>query len=86
MHRPIHEGTCIAGIDIGSMQILVTGHSLGGALSTLAAYDIALELQNVLTPKQVCCYTFGAPRTGSHSFAKNYNIIVPDTWHVINPR
>ena len=32
----------------------------------------------------VQCYTFGAPRTGNHAFARLYNAAVPDTWHVIN--
>ena len=32
----------------------------------------------------VSCYTFGAPRTGNHAFAKEYNAAVPDTWSVIN--
>ena len=42
------------------------GHSLGGALATLAAYDITKGCQNVA----VACYTYGAPRTGNHAFAR----------------
>ena len=39
------------------------GHSLGGALATLASYD----LKQVLPDRaQISCYTFGAPRTGEH--------------------
>ena len=30
------------------------------------------------------CYTFGAPRTGNHAFAHEYNELVPDTWGIIN--
>lgn len=30
------------------------------------------------------CYTFGAPRTGNHTFAHMYNAAVPETWHIIN--
>jgi hypothetical protein len=33
---------------------------------------------------QVSVYTFGAPRVGNHAFARIYERIVPDTWHVIN--
>ena len=59
-----------------------TGHSLGGVMAVLAAYDIAdlfpwLSLQ---------VYTVGAPRPGNRAFAKQYEAKVPDTWHVINDR
>lgn len=65
-----------------SPRVLVTGHSLGGALASLAALDIA---RYVGVPKcSIRCYTFGAPRTGNHAFARDYNSYVPDTWHVIN--
>jgi Lipase (class 3) len=37
-----------------------TGHSLGGSLASLAAFDIARELQ----PGRVEVYSFGAPRMG----------------------
>ena len=42
------------------------GHSLGGALATLAAFDIAAALQSAdsASKHEVICYTFGAPRTG----------------------
>ncbi len=43
-----------------------TGHSLGGALATLAAYDITKGCSDV----DVACYTYGAPRTGNHAFAR----------------
>lgn len=48
------------------------GHSLGGALATLAAYDIqaACDCRDKL---DLSCYTFGAPRTGNHAFAHDYN-------------
>ena len=61
------------------------GHSLGGALATLAAYDLRKRLQAGGRPEvEVLCYTFGAPRTGNHAFATDYNHVVPDTWSIIN--
>lgn len=36
----------------------IAGHSLGGALAMLAAYDIAAAF----TDMEVSCYTFGSPR------------------------
>ena len=62
--------------------ILLTGHSLGGALATLAAYDIRRELN---VPRcSIVCYTFGAPRVGNYTFAHDYNQMVPNTWNIIN--
>ena len=64
---------------------LHTGHSLGGALATLAAYDIRKQLQaSSKQDVEVMCYSFGAPRTGNHAFATDYNRVVPDTWSIIN--
>ena len=42
---------------------VLAGHSLGGALATLAACDIRKEIPE-LQDKDIMCYTFGAPRTG----------------------
>lgn len=52
------------------------GHSLGGALASLAAYDIAVELGL----SHVECVTFGAPRVGNRPFVAHYNRLVKDTW------
>src|SRR5262245_13451204 len=49
--------------------ILVTGHSLGGALAVLTAQRI-----EAMRPGSVrAVYTFGMPRAGSPEFAKSYN-------------
>ncbi|WP_259391517.1 lipase family protein [Paenibacillus sp. 1011MAR3C5] len=53
--------------------LFITGHSLGGALATLAALDIATN-----TPFSApMVYTFGAPRVGDPRFVQTYNYIVP---------
>ena len=63
-------------------RIILTGHSLGGALAVLAAHELQREL--ALPGAAISCYTFGAPRTGNHAYALEYCAAVPDTWHVIN--
>ena len=66
----------------GDMQVITCGHSLGGALASLAAIDIVRECG--VDSDRVSCYTFGCPRIGNHAFAADYAQAVPDTWHVIN--
>ena len=54
-------------------------------MATVAAYDIRTSLlAQVVDSHEVVCYTFAAPRTGNHAFARDYNAMVPDTWSVIN--
>lgn len=57
-----------------------------GALASLAAIDIAQEFGDILEKHQIICYTFGAPRTGNHSFARDCNEMVPETWNIMNAR
>ncbi|DBA98954.1 TPA: hypothetical protein ACH3X1_014695 [Trebouxia sp. C0004] len=71
-------------------RILVTGHSLGGALANLCAFDIAAAIKEAGASAEggqtitVSCYTFGAPRTGNSAFRSEYNALVPESWAVIN--
>lgn len=63
-----------------SHTLYITGHSLGGALATLAALDIATN-----TPFHgPIVYTFGAPRVGDPSFVRAYNYTVPVHWRFQN--
>ena len=52
----------------GMPEIAGPGHSLGGALATLAALDVK-NLCKAREQLDVTLYTFGAPRTGNHAFA-----------------
>merc|ERR1712224_789396 len=58
---------------------LVTGHSLGGALATLAAYDFTVFLG--YTTRSV---TFGCPRVGDADFVIAYGTAVPETARFVN--
>ena len=50
-------------------QLYLTGHSLGGALATLCAADLAANTK--FTSPSV--YTFGSPRVGNPTFAGFFN-------------
>lgn len=60
----------------------LAGHSLGGVMAVLAAYDIA----KLFPWQSMQVYTVGAPRPGNKAFAAKYGSAVPATWHIINPK
>ena len=63
-------------------SLTVCGHSLGGALATLAALDIAA---NAPAPfKNPTVYTYASPRAGDEQFATTYNRLVPNTFRIAN--
>ncbi|PSR85156.1 Lipase like [Actinidia chinensis var. chinensis] len=64
----------------GDINIMVTGHSMGGAMAAFCALDLAVnqKIQNV----QVM--TFGQPRIGNTAFTSYYSQLVPNTIRVTN--
>jgi hypothetical protein len=61
-------------------SVTVSGHSLGGALATLCALDVAAN-----TPfKNPLVYSYASPRTGDASFVDTYNQLVPNTVRIAN--
>jgi hypothetical protein len=60
--------------------VTICGHSLGGALATLSALDIAANTK--YTDPTV--YTFASPKTGNATFVAAYNHVVPDMYRVAN--
>ena len=78
-HGSVHRGFYKAFMSLGAqilnrmeirnaeLPILITGHSLGGAMATLAM----AELLNANIPV-ACCYTFGSPKVGDNHFADQF--------------
>lgn len=56
-----------------SYKVLVAGHSLGGALATLAAVDLFVA---GISPVRM--FNFGSPRVGDNTFAAWVSSTVPD--------
>jgi hypothetical protein len=64
----------------GFSEILITGHSLGGALCALAAVDIV----NVNTNLAPVVYTWAEPRVGHDDFVTFYDTHINICYRVVN--
>ena len=66
-------------------RLLITGHSLGGNLSTVVAswLTTALKKQNKQV-KETAVFTFAAPAAGNEAFANDFNKKFPDAILVEN--
>ncbi|KAF0683850.1 Aste57867_24125 [Aphanomyces stellatus] len=62
------------------LQLYCTGHSLGGALATLCAMDLALTQPNM----DIAMYNFGSPRVGNRAFQALFNAKIPRAFRVVN--
>ena len=77
IRRSVEQG--LAGID-PQVRVTVVGHSLGGAIATLAAVDMKRNFGR--SDVDVC--TFGGPRTGKLDFRGNFNVEIPRCFRVTN--
>lgn len=60
--------------------IVSCGHSLGGALATIAAIDISLWFTN----HNLKCFTIGSPRVGNKAFCKLFTDKIKNTYRLVN--
>jgi hypothetical protein len=63
-------------------SLTICGHSLGGALATLLALDVAANTAAPFNNPMV--YTYASPRTGDTSFVNMYNHLAPNTSRIAN--
>jgi hypothetical protein len=61
-------------------SLVICGHSLGGALATLLALDVAANTNF----KNPTVYTYASPRTGDPLFVSTYKQVVPNTVRIAN--
>ncbi|MFN6526878.1 lipase family protein [Nostoc sp. ChiSLP03a] len=64
-------------------KVFVTGHSLGGALATLAIPDI-LKNTHFTNPNNIELYTFASPRCGDRNFAMSFEKLGVRHWRIAN--
>ncbi|WP_282172152.1 lipase family protein [Cytobacillus firmus] len=63
-----------------SKKLFITGHNYGGALSVLAALDMAVNSKF----KKPFVYTYGSPRIGDPEFAMKFDQKVKNSIRVVN--
>lgn len=64
-------------------KLVITGHSLGSALSTLAVPDLCANLAGSDAIKMIHC-NFASPRTGDQAFVAAYNRCGVPTFRLVN--
>ena len=60
----------------------ISGHSLGAAIATLAAMDLALALPQFRP--QLRLYTYASPRIGNPTFANAHSRLIPNHYRIVN--
>lgn len=65
-----------------AVPLYIAGHSLGAAIATLAAMDIALQLPEF--KQQIRLYCYAGPRVGDPTFAEAHSQLIPNSYRVAN--
>lgn len=61
--------------------LLLTGHSVGGSMASIAAHEIAAE--NLYNPRRTLVMTFGQPRTGDQLYAERHNELLTYSYRIV---
>jgi predicted lipase len=61
-------------------NIVVCGHSLGAAISTLCAY----EIYSIYKSNKIICCTIGSPRVGNKTFKENFDKSPIESLRIVN--
>ena len=63
-------------------RILVLGHSLGGAMASIASASFVYE--NITQSDRLTLYTFGMPRVGNQQYARAHDRLVPNSYRLVH--
>ena len=65
-----------------TLPFYITGHSLGAAVATLAALEIAQKVPQL--KEQIQLYTYASPRVYSPALAQIHSQLIPNTYRIVN--
>ena len=68
--------------DCEGCDVMVTGHSLGGALASITARN--LHKFGAIDRSRLFLYTFGMPRVGNQAYAEDHERRVTNSFRVVN--
>jgi hypothetical protein len=68
----------------GKTNLFITGHSLGGAVSTLCAFDFTAQFRRDGVTIPITHYAMSSPRVGNVSFSKTFDRLSPYSIRVYN--
>lgn len=63
-------------------RVVITGHSLGGALASLTAASFVFN--GVASTDNLFLYTFGMPRVGDKDYALAHDRLIQNSWRVVH--
>ncbi len=63
-------------------QLVIVGHSLGGAMAPVCALDFVLH--GNLPSDKLFVYISGSPRCGDKKFIEEFNSLIPNAWNIAN--
>jgi len=66
--------------------VVFVGHSLGGAICSLAAVDMSQIFRDSSIKVKTIVYTIGAPKSGDDTFVELYHRLVSESWRIVNKR
>jgi len=85
-YEELHPAVVDAMAELQCQRVSVTGHSLGAAVATIAAFDLRARLGVQVD----AVWTFGKPRLGNYAFVKAFEAaaerqaVSPSLWRVVH--
>ena len=67
----------------GKTPLLITGHSLGAALSAIACFLIATSKNGPFASK-ILNYNYASPRVGNEGFQEGFDALISESYRIVN--